>query len=539
MKFITTFLLLFLFLSDTLAQDYTSPNLIGNGYSTPTGVVNYTGTGQGYSGGSTPGFNSTNNTIYFGYTQSQVAYTYAFSQALQNSGMTILGYNYGWSYLNEGTTAGNLSAAVNFASTTGASLHYKSWTLGTTNGWTNISGTETFTSPGLSAANIANFSLTFNGKDNRFWAGYYGPQVKDPSLTLNYTFDACSSNPLSSPSCPGYAAALLSQQCSINALYDPSCPGYATAYMTQQCSVNALYDPSCPGYAAAYFTQQCNLNPLYNSACPGYAAAYKTQQCNLNPLYDSSCSGYAAAYKTQQCNLDGLYATDCPNYAEAYAKKNILGVGTTTTSTTTTSATTVSTTQPTVQVRSDGKVDSTSVPLVSDSNVNNVITTTTTSSTPSATAAVPLVSTPTTSPQGVSSVNTQTSTTQTSTRQEQTAAPAPSGQRTTEAKAESKSDQQKMKDSATAKAKEEMQKASKATSMEAQVATQNAVVGLMSFVPGFVSYTNSMIVDYNQIKMQRQYEKDTVDNRRVLRMLNGASDRIHSEMVDSQYNLGN
>jgi hypothetical protein len=152
---------------------------------------------------------------------------------------------------------------------------------------------------------------------------------------------------------------------------------------------------------------------------------------------------------------------------------------------------------------------------------------------------VPLVSTPTTSPQGVSSVNTQTSTTQTSTRQEQTAAPAPSGQRTTEAKTESKSDQQKMKDSATAKAKEEMQKASKATSMEAQVATQNAVVGLMSFVPGFVSYTNSMIVDYNQIKMQRQYEKDTVDNRRVLRMLNGASDRIHSEMVDSQYNLGN
>jgi hypothetical protein len=178
MKLITVFLLLFLSFHHSSAQTLTSPNLL----TTPTGVVNYTGTGQGYSGGSTPGYNSTNNTIYFGYTQSQVAYTYAFSQALQNSGMNIIGYNYGWSYLNEGTTAGNLSAVVNFAGTSSASLHYKSWSLGTTSGWTSISGTETFANSGLLASNIANFTLTFNGKDNRFWAGYYGPQVRDATL---------------------------------------------------------------------------------------------------------------------------------------------------------------------------------------------------------------------------------------------------------------------------------------------------------------------------------------------------------------------
>jgi phosphohistidine swiveling domain-containing protein len=148
------------------------------------------------------------------------------------------------------------------------------------------------------------------------------------------------------------------------------------------------------------------------------------------------------------------------------------------------------------------------------------------------------VSTPTTSPQGVSSVNTQTSTQTQTARQEPATSASSSGQRA-EAKTETKSDQQKMKDSATAKAKEEMKKAGAATTMEAQVATQGAVVGLMSFVPGFASYTSATIIDYNQIKMQRQYEKDTVDNRRVLRMLNGASDRLHSEMVDSQYNLGN
>ena len=369
-------------------------------------------------------------------------------------------------------------------------------------------------------------STTGNATVSNYWSNW------------KYTPDPCVVNPMSSTSCSGYAEAYKTQQCSINALYDPSCPGYATAYLTQQCSANALYSPSCSGYAAAYYTQQCSLNPLYDSGCPGYAAAYKTQRCDANPLYATDCSGYSVAYKTQQCNLNGLYATDCPNYNEAYAKKNILGVGTTTTTTTTTSTTTVSTTEPTVQVRSDGKVDSTSVPLVKDSNVNSVITSSTTSATPSATAAVPLVSTPSTSPQGVSSVNTQTTTQAPAARQETTASASSSPQRA-EAKTETKTDQQKMKDSATAKAKEEMKKAEKATSMEAQVATQGAVVGLMSFVPGFASYTSATIIDYNQIKMQRQYEKDTVDNRRVLRMLNGASDRLHSEMVDAQYNLGN
>jgi hypothetical protein len=140
-----------------------SPNLIGSGYSSPTGTTPYTGTGGGFSGGSTPGYNSSTNTIYFGYTQSTVAYNYAFSQALQNSGMSILGYNYSWNYLNQGDSSGNLSATVNFAGTNGTSLHSKYWSLGPTTNWTNVSGTENFPNNGLAALNIANFSLSFNG----------------------------------------------------------------------------------------------------------------------------------------------------------------------------------------------------------------------------------------------------------------------------------------------------------------------------------------------------------------------------------------
>ena len=241
------------------AQSDVSLNLINSNILTGTTATSTTG--GGFSGGNTPGYNSTTNTIYFGYTQSTVAYTYAFSQALQNSGMNITGYNYGWEYFNEGDYSGNLSAKVNFAALNGTSLHLKSWTLGTTSGWTTMSGTETFTNPGLLASNISNFSLSFSGKDSRFWAGYYGPQVRNPSLSLNYTFDVCSTNPLSSPDCPGYAEAYLTQQCTANALYNPACPGYAAAYYTQQCSINPLHDQGCPGYAGAYLNYQCSINP--------------------------------------------------------------------------------------------------------------------------------------------------------------------------------------------------------------------------------------------------------------------------------------
>ena len=333
----------------------TSPNLVymtTNPWQGPAGsnpgswsnnFTTTTGSGGGLSGGNQPAYNATTGTFMFGYVQSTIAYTYAFSQALQTSGMTILGYNYSWDYINQDYTRGSLSANFTVNSTSNTSLYSKSWTLGTTtNGWTSFTGTETFTNPGLLASNIANFKLNFTGKDNRNWAGYYGPQFRNPSVTLNYTFDSCAADPLLSPTCPGYAAAYKTQQCGINPLYDSSCSGYAVAYKNQQCSLNALYSSDCPGYAAAYKTQQCSINPLYATDCPGYAVAYKNQQCSLNPLYATDCPGYAAAYHnqqctlnplymtdcagyqaayfTQQCNLNGLYDQKCPNYAEAYAK---------------------------------------------------------------------------------------------------------------------------------------------------------------------------------------------------------------------------
>lgn len=241
---------LLLLVSNALAQEQTSQNLIGS--HNLTGTVTTESIGGGYSGGNVPGYNATTNTIMFGYTQSTVAYTYALSQALQSSGLTFTGYNYSWDYLNHGDYRGTLSANINFVGINGATLYTRNWSLGGTGAsWQTITGTDTFTS-GLLTSSLANFSLSFTGKDDRFWAGYYGPQVRNPSLSINYTVDVCATNPLSSPSCPGYESAYLTQQCTASSLYSPSCPGYAVAYLEQQCAANPLYSTTCIGYSEAY-----------------------------------------------------------------------------------------------------------------------------------------------------------------------------------------------------------------------------------------------------------------------------------------------
>ena len=512
------------------AQTGTSPNLV---YSTVnpypgttgnpgswTGFINSTTTGGGYSGGNQPAYNQSTGTFYFGYTQSQIAYTYAFSQALQNSGMTITGYNYSYEYLNQDMSSGNLSATLNFASTGGTSLYSKSWTLGPTTNWTTVSGTDTFNN-GLLAANIANFSLSFSGKDSRYWAGYYGPQLKVPTVSLNYTFDVCSTDPLSNPSCPGYAAAYLNQQCTANPLYSPSCPGYAVAYQIQQCNINPLYDTTCPGYASAYLAYQCSNNPLYSTTCPGYDQAYFNQQCSVSPLYSQSCSGYSSAYHDSQCRANPLYDVNCTDYAQAYAKKMLLeqqGLASTV-AVAGSVAKTAETANPST------------VSIVSDPVVNQMLTTTTTSASPAnAVAAVPLVS----APQGVSNVTTSSVS---------TGAPPPAPETKTKGPQTAReSIQAKQRESAqkeaVAKGKNLANEMGKSADMESQKQIQNVVIAAMGFTPGFDVYKNAMVPDNIGYQPYSVYTKQiNVDNVKITRRMFGPSDRLHEMMVEMQWEI--
>ena len=478
----------------------TTPNLITNqpgasGYGVWLGIGGYSqlngahpitlwGCCTSYSGAapfldtSTTNGNSDSGQIIWSYGQSTVQQIIAINQALSGSGIQINGYN--WSYdlrnMNGNDGQGSvdtLTARSRLWNSTGnVVLLQQQRTHNTKMEWTNFSSTVTASNP-YALADVGYLHLDFTSADSGFWGGYYGPQIRNVQASLNYT---------SAPVDP----------CTTDPLYSTSCPGYQQAYHDQQCSINPLYATSCPGYQQAYYTQQCSANPLYDSGCPGYQQAYFNQQCSNDPLYDSQCPGYAQAYFNQQCSLNGLYDRSCPNYAQAYATQQLLNQQNS--STQTASTPTVKTNEPEVQVKEDGKV-STDVPLVADSVVNSVLTKNTESKKEekkeekkeSATVEKP----------------------KTNTARQAAIAAATKPDPATQTQSEKE--------------------------FEQTVASQNAAVNAISFVPGFSAYQNAIVPDTNALLMRRQYDKPVVDNARVMRQLNGASDRMHQEMINEQY----
>jgi hypothetical protein len=79
----------------------------------------------------------------------------------------------------------------------------------------------------------------------------------------------------------------------------------------------------------------------------------------------------------------------------------------------------------------------------------------------------------------------------------------------------------------------------KASDLEAQKQVQNVVIQAMSFTPGFDAYSKQLIVQQQFYKPYQVYgNQKTIDNRVNLRMLS-SNDKLHNDMVESQYNKGN
>lgn len=507
---------------------------------------------------------------------------YAINQALSNagSGAMIHGFNYGYDYSVAGRTC-------SFLDLFGICL----------TGWQYSDAGVATVITNSNNATIYSESNTHNGGDHGT-SGTYTKQFRfgtsrqittlggfgmapwtlgNASITnmysnAVYTVDPCL-DPLSSPSCSGYAAAYFTQQCTANPLYNSACPGYAQAYFTQQCTVNAMFDPACPGYASAYLTYQCSINPLFSTTCAGYAAAYKTQQCTASPLYATDCPGYEQAYLNSQCIKDSLYSTKCEGYATAYAIKYLTPISSDSTvanavngslsDTAATKANDPATTKVAVNtvtttVNTDGSV-STGVSTTGDTNVDKAITAKA-STTNTAPAAVQLAPPPPPpqqmaqnepkggrdkpepkgnndkqedkkddAPKGTGgnspSQNTGSSTASSDKPAAPTARQELQARREAAAKAE-----------AVEKGKNLANEMGKASDMESQKQVQNVVIQAMGFTPGFDTYGKAMLPDVAGYKPYSVYNNQkTIDNRANLRMF-GGTDRLHNEMVDAQYN---
>jgi hypothetical protein len=283
----------------------------------------------------------------------------------------------------------------------------------------------------------------------------------------------------------------------------------------------------------------CTTNPLSSPTCPGYQQAYTTQQCTINALYDPVCPGYQQAYTTQQCTINALWSPVCPGYQQALIlqqQSQQAAVTTTTTSTTTVSVTgTVSTTEPTITIATDGTV-TTAVATVPEAEVNAVIT-----------RQIPSTASPT----GTVTLQVQTrpqEETEEERRRRLRAATADEialalkeeKKREEEASERRRELAARMRAAAQERAlsqgREAIRQADTARTMDEQMMTQASIVAVMAFVPGFESYGLARLPDAPGYRPYEIYRgQTTVDNRRLMRGLTGASDQRHADMVDSQY----
>jgi len=326
--------------------------------------------GGGFSGGHVPAWNSTTGTWMFGYNQGTVSYSTSIPAAFANAGPGILvnGFTYSWNYYNQDMSRGTLSSNINITNSAGAVLHSYNYTMPqTTAGWTNMSGVQNFGaqySP-LSLGNL-NFSLT--GKDDRWWAGYYGPQIKDIDVRLKYSVDPCAANPLYASHCPGFNDIVLSG----NLVPNPS--GYASWGQSLNQTFNIAtalqhggmgvkvhgfqwgYDlfVGNPYYAGAFWTDwrdpdvttNVNIrdsagNSIYSVTRKGiyddkeywnsynYSFQLPSSRNSLslgNFEFTAQTSDYAGVtnmyariqYTPDQCVLNPLYSTSCTGYQQAY-----------------------------------------------------------------------------------------------------------------------------------------------------------------------------------------------------------------------------
>jgi hypothetical protein len=169
-----------------------------------------TGSAGGASGGDVPAYNPSTGNIIFGYTQATVSQSIAINNALAaaGTGIQLSGYKYAWQInndlLNSGGNRGTLTANVSLTGASGNILESFDYDYNQNHpGFTLFSGTQLFNNR-YTTTQASNLTVSFTGKDQNWWAGYYGPRVHVDDVSLLYTVDPCKLNPAYSSTCAGF-----------------------------------------------------------------------------------------------------------------------------------------------------------------------------------------------------------------------------------------------------------------------------------------------------------------------------------------------
>jgi hypothetical protein len=170
----------------------------------------------GTSGGTCPNINDgAGGQINYGYVQQTLTNTAAINLALQEAGVVVTGYRYEWNVKNADAnmeTENNpdsvdpFEVTIKIYSSAGQTVFEKTYDYSYwIDTWTTFSGEEIFQSP-FDADTLSEIQLSITGKDIGFWAGYYGPEFRNPEVNLQYKMkaipiDPCDDIPVIDPTC--------------------------------------------------------------------------------------------------------------------------------------------------------------------------------------------------------------------------------------------------------------------------------------------------------------------------------------------------
>lgn len=154
------------------------------------------------------------NNINFSYGTTDLYQVQAINSIISKStGIQINGFNFGFTAKNgngwDNGMQDYLSAYVRFydsKNNLAANYDYTSVTNRKYN-WTTFNFSETFTKP-YAVNDLSTVRYGLVGRDNNYWAGPYGPEVYGVSFSLKYSVDPCVKDPLYSPTCKGFMDAM-------------------------------------------------------------------------------------------------------------------------------------------------------------------------------------------------------------------------------------------------------------------------------------------------------------------------------------------
>jgi hypothetical protein len=153
--------------------------------------------------------------INFSYGYTDLYQTVNIANALANSGtgLRVNGFNFSFTAKNgngwDGGRQDYLAAYVKLYDAVGnitENFDYSQWTNRQYN-WKNFNFSETFKTP-YASADLSTAQYGFVGYDTNYWAGPYGPEIHNVNFNLKYSYDPCLSDPLYSANCPGYLDAM-------------------------------------------------------------------------------------------------------------------------------------------------------------------------------------------------------------------------------------------------------------------------------------------------------------------------------------------